>query len=90
MTAEAYEPLNPVQVEQKLRQLVTDLARAQIALAQARDGEVEVAPSLRWASAKISKASRSRPADSSSASSQPAGADPCTAEPSGYSDEPPF
>lgn len=35
------EPLTPVAVEQKLRQLVTDLSRAQIALAQARDEEVD-------------------------------------------------
>lgn len=37
----ALEPLSPVQVEQKLRQLVTDLTRAQMALADARDGEVD-------------------------------------------------
>jgi hypothetical protein len=35
------EPLTPVAVEQKLRQLVNDLSRAQIALAQARDDEVD-------------------------------------------------
>ena len=34
------EPLNPVQVESKLRQLVNDLGRAQVTLAQARDLEV--------------------------------------------------
>lgn len=35
------EPLTPVAVEAKLRSLVTDLARAQTALAQARDLEVD-------------------------------------------------
>lgn len=35
------EPLTPVDIERKLRQLVTDLARAQSALAQARDIEVD-------------------------------------------------
>ena len=39
MTAEP--PLTPVAVEAKLRQLVNDLARAQAALAQARDLEVD-------------------------------------------------
>lgn len=35
------EPLTPVAVEQRLRQIYSDLARAQIALAQARDDEVD-------------------------------------------------
>lgn len=35
------EPLTPVAVEAKLRQLVNDLSRAQAALAQARDLEVD-------------------------------------------------
>jgi multidrug efflux pump subunit AcrA (membrane-fusion protein) len=35
------EPLSPLVVEQKLRQLITDLTRAQSALAQARDLEIE-------------------------------------------------
>ena len=35
------DPLTPVAVEQKLRSLVTELARAQQALAQARDLEVD-------------------------------------------------
>jgi hypothetical protein len=35
------EPLTPVAVESKLRALVTDLSRAQAALAQARDLEVD-------------------------------------------------
>ena len=35
------EPLTPLAVEVKLRQLVTDLSRAQAALAQARDLEVD-------------------------------------------------
>ena len=35
------EPLTPLAVEAKLRQLVTDLTRAQAALAQARDLEVD-------------------------------------------------
>jgi hypothetical protein len=35
------EPLTPLDVEAKLRQLVTDLARAQQALRQARDLEVD-------------------------------------------------
>jgi hypothetical protein len=35
------EPLTPLAVEAKLRQLVTDLSRAQVALAQARDLEVD-------------------------------------------------
>lgn len=34
-----YIPLNPVQVEQKLRQSVTDLTNAEKALAEARDAE---------------------------------------------------
>ncbi len=51
----------------------------------------EVAPSLRWASAKISKASRSRSAEASTGGSQHAGADPWASDsPGGYSDEPPF
>jgi single-strand DNA-binding protein len=50
----------------------------------------EVAPSLRWASAKISKAERSHPAEARAAG-QHAEADPWASEgPSGYSDEPPF
>lgn len=50
----------------------------------------EVAPSLRWASAKISKVSRERPAEAKAAG-QPADADPWANGPSGgYSDEPPF
>jgi predicted transcriptional regulator len=35
------EPLTPMSVEAKLRQLVNDLARAQITLAVARDAEVD-------------------------------------------------
>lgn len=35
------EPLTPVAVEAKLRSLVNDLARAQAALAEARDAEVD-------------------------------------------------
>jgi hypothetical protein len=35
------EPLTPLAVESKLRQLVTDLSRAQAALRQARDLEVD-------------------------------------------------
>ena len=50
----------------------------------------EVAPSLRWASAKITRAERSRPAESRGGGSQPADADPWAADgPGGYSDEPP-
>jgi len=36
------EPLTPLGIEQKLRSLVTELSRAQAALAQARDLEVDV------------------------------------------------
>jgi single-strand DNA-binding protein len=51
----------------------------------------DVAASLKFASAKVTKVSRSRPAESRAASSQPTGADPWATEgPSGYSDEPPF
>jgi hypothetical protein len=35
------EPLTPLDIERRLRQLVIDLARAQAALAQARDLEVD-------------------------------------------------
>jgi hypothetical protein len=35
------EPLTPLEVEAKLRSLVTDLSRAQAALRQARDEEVD-------------------------------------------------
>lgn len=35
------EPLTPLSVEAKLRHLVTDLTRAQVSLAQARDLEVD-------------------------------------------------
>jgi hypothetical protein len=35
------EPLTPLSVEQKLRQLVNDLARAQAVLREARDQEVD-------------------------------------------------
>jgi len=35
------EPLTPLAVEAKLRQLVTDLSRAQIVLREARDAEVD-------------------------------------------------
>jgi single-strand DNA-binding protein len=50
----------------------------------------EVAPSLRWASAKITKVERSRPAESSTAGGRAAEADPWAADsPGGYSDEPP-
>jgi hypothetical protein len=35
------EPLTPLSVEQKLRQLVNDLSRAQTVLREARDAEVE-------------------------------------------------
>jgi hypothetical protein len=38
---EDVEPLTPVMVEQRLRQLVTQLSQAQAALAQARDLEVD-------------------------------------------------
>jgi hypothetical protein len=42
MTAQAYaEPLTPLAVEAKLRQLVNDLARAQVVLREARDAEVD-------------------------------------------------
>jgi len=41
VTMAAAEPLTPLAVEAKLRQLVTDLSRAQAALAQARDLEVD-------------------------------------------------
>jgi hypothetical protein len=37
---EPYEPLTPVQVEQRLRQMVNDLARATRDLGAARDAEV--------------------------------------------------
>jgi single-strand DNA-binding protein len=51
----------------------------------------EVAPSLRWASAKIAKAERSRPAESRTAGGRAAGADPWAgAAPGGYSEEAPF
>jgi single-strand DNA-binding protein len=50
----------------------------------------EVAPSLRWATCKVNKVTRSRPAETG-ASGQPADADPWTSDgPGGYSDEPPF
>jgi hypothetical protein len=35
------EPLTPIAVEGKLRQLVNDLACAQVVLREARDGEVD-------------------------------------------------
>ncbi len=35
------EPLTPLSVEAKLRQLVNDLAKAQMVLREARDGEVD-------------------------------------------------
>lgn len=35
------EPLSPVAIERKLRELVNDLTRAQLALSSARDAEVE-------------------------------------------------
>jgi single-strand DNA-binding protein len=45
----------------------------------------EVAPSLRWATCKVNKVTRSRPAG------QPAGSDPWASDgPGGYSDEAPF
>ena len=51
----------------------------------------EVAPSLRWASAKVARAERSRPAEDRATSGQPAEADPWAADgPGGYSDQPPF
>ena len=51
----------------------------------------EVAPSLRWATAKISRVDRTRPAESKAAGTQATEADPWASEPSGgYSDEPPF
>ena len=37
--SDGYQPLNPVQVEQKLRQCVTDLYAAEKKLAEARDAE---------------------------------------------------
>lgn len=37
----SYESLSPVQVEQKLRQCVTELTKAEQELSQARDAEVE-------------------------------------------------
>jgi len=50
----------------------------------------EVAPSLRWASAKISNVSREHPAGTKSAGGRPADADPwASGAPGGYSDEPP-
>jgi single-strand DNA-binding protein len=49
----------------------------------------EVAPSLRFATCKVSKVARSRPADNGGRGQTEA--DPRTAEPAGgYSDEPPF
>lgn len=51
----------------------------------------EVAPSLRWASAKITRAERSRPAETRAAGGQAAEADPRASEAAGgYSDEAPF
>jgi single-strand DNA-binding protein len=51
----------------------------------------DVATSLKFASAKVTKASRSRPSESRAASSQSAEADPWAEQPSGgYSDEPLF
>lgn len=40
------EPLTPVATEQKLRQLVNDLGRAQVALSVARDAEVDAKHAL--------------------------------------------
>jgi len=51
----------------------------------------EVAPSLRWATCKVSKAERSRPTAGSGGRGGQAEPDPWAAEPTGgYSDEPPF
>ena len=51
----------------------------------------DVSVSLKFATCKVAKASRSRPADSTASSGPPAGPDPWTAEgPGGYSEEPPF
>jgi single-strand DNA-binding protein len=51
----------------------------------------EVAPSLRWASAKISKATRSRTESGGRQPSGDAEADPwASGAPGGYSDQPPF
>lgn len=46
---EPYMPLTPVQVEQKLRQLVTDLTKAEQALRDARDAETAAEISYRSA-----------------------------------------
>jgi hypothetical protein len=50
----------------------------------------EVAPSLRFASAKITKASRSRPAEDRATSGQAADADLSASDAPGYPDEPPW
>jgi single-strand DNA-binding protein len=51
----------------------------------------DVAASLKFASAKLTKVSRSRPAETSSPGSKGTGADPWASDgPGGYSDEPPF
>lgn len=50
----------------------------------------DVSVSLKFATAKVAKVSRSRPAKGKAAGGQPAEADPWAAEPAdGYSDEPP-
>jgi hypothetical protein len=122
------EPLTPLSVEAKLRQLVNDLTRTPIMLREARDAEVdarhdydrarrrallsdkspkvtrggytvaeqaawvdEQCADLKFASAKVTKVSRSRPAETRTASRQAADADPWASDsPGGYSDEPPF
>lgn len=38
--SDRYEPLSPVDIERKLRQLITELTHAQQALGEARDAEV--------------------------------------------------
>lgn len=47
-----WEPLTPMQVEQKLRQLVTDLTLAEKSLREARDREVDTELSYRAAHRK--------------------------------------
>jgi single-strand DNA-binding protein len=51
----------------------------------------DVANSLKFASAKVTRVSRSHPAETAAGSGQAAGSDLWAAEsPGGYSDEPPF
>jgi hypothetical protein len=46
MSEAHYEPLTPVQVESRLRAFVTELTKAQSALANARDAEVDAEVAL--------------------------------------------